>query len=46
MSDFSPECAPKLTSVDHSEFMGFTPWRGRVKAKQVFALSGDPLQYG
>jgi hypothetical protein len=22
MSDFSPECAPKRTSADHSEFMG------------------------
>ena len=25
MSDVSPECAPKRTSADHSEFMGSRP---------------------
>ena len=32
MSDLSPECAPKRTSADHSEFMGSRPGLGGSKS--------------
>jgi hypothetical protein len=43
MSGVSPECAPRRTSADHSEFYGFTPQPNMAYADLRTALSTSVL---
>jgi hypothetical protein len=45
MSELSPECAPKRTSADHSEFMGSRTRNGAVASAVPSALTRGPAHF-